>query len=78
MREELIRIWQETKKTVLFVTHDIGEAVFLSQRVFIMTAKPARIHARVSVDLPYPRRREDERVFEKDKELRRLFFAMGD
>ena len=56
MREELVRIWQETKKTVLFVTHDIGEAVFLSQRVFIMTAKPARLHASVSVDIPYPRR----------------------
>ena len=78
MREELVRIWQETNKTVLFVTHDIGEAVFLSQRVFIITAKPARIHASVSVDLPYPRRLEDECVFEKDKELRRLFFAMGD
>ncbi len=78
MREELVRIWQETKKTVLFVTHDIGEAVFLSQRVFIMTNQPARVHASVSVDLPYPRRLEDERIFEKDKELRRLFFAMGD
>ena len=53
-----------------------SSAVFLSQRVFIMTAKPARLHASVAVDIPYPRRLEDERVFEKDKELRRLFFAM--
>ena len=50
MREELVRIWQETKKTVLFVTHDIGEAVFLSQRVFILTNQPARVHASVAVD----------------------------
>lgn len=76
MREEVIRIWQETKKTVLFVTHDISEAAFLSQRVVILTPKPARVLDTVEVDLPYPRHLEDERVFEKDREIRRLFFSM--
>jgi len=78
LREELIRIWQETSKTILFVTHDIGEAVFLSQRVYIMTAKPACIYGTVDIELSYPRRLDDERIFEKDKELRRLFFSMED
>lgn len=77
MREELVRIWRETKKTILFVTHDITEAVFLSQRIIIMTAKPARVHASLAIDLPYPRSLEDERLFAKDRELRHLFFSMG-
>lgn len=76
MREELVRIWQQTEKTVLFVTHDISEAAFLSQRVVIMTPKPARVLDTVAVELPYPRNLDDERVFERDREIRRLFFSM--
>jgi NitT/TauT family transport system ATP-binding protein len=76
MREELIRIWQETGKTILFVTHDISEAAFLSQQVLFMTAKPASIHTTATIDLPYPRRRDDERIFAHDRELRRRFHAM--
>lgn len=76
LREEVIRIWRETQKTVLFVTHDISEAAFLSQRVLILTPKPARLLDTVDVDLPYPRNLEDEHVFEKDREIRRLFFSM--
>jgi len=55
MQEELQRIWLETKKTVLFVTHDIEEAVYLGDRVVVFTARPGRIKDVVPIDLPRPR-----------------------
>lgn len=55
MRADLIRIWQEEKKTILFVTHDIEEAVQLADRVLVMTRRPATIKEEVRVDLPRPR-----------------------
>ena len=55
MRQDLIRIWQHEHKTVLFVTHDIEEAVQLADRVLVMSRRPATIQAEVVVDLPRPR-----------------------
>ena len=55
MRADLIRIWQSEKKTILFVTHDIEEAVQLSDRVLVMSKRPATIQTIVPVDLPRPR-----------------------
>ncbi len=55
MQAELTRIWQETRKTVLLVTHQIDEAVYLSDRVLIFTARPGRLKEEVRVDLPRPR-----------------------
>jgi len=55
MQEMLLGIWERQRKTVLFVTHDIEEAIFLASRVVVMTARPGRIKAEVAVDLPYPR-----------------------
>ena len=55
MNRELLRIWEEDRKTVLFVTHSIREAVFLSDRVVIMSPRPALIRKEVSIDLPRPR-----------------------
>lgn len=55
MRAELIRIWMERKPTILFVTHDVDEAVQLAERVVVMTARPGRIADVVPVDLPHPR-----------------------
>jgi NitT/TauT family transport system ATP-binding protein len=55
MQELLLDIWERERKTVLFVTHDIEEAIFLGSRVLVMTARPGRIKAEVAIDLPHPR-----------------------
>ena len=55
MAFELMRIWQRYKKTVIFVTHSLAEAVFLSDRVVLMSARPGRIHKIYDIDLPRPR-----------------------
>lgn len=55
LQEELLRIWEETKKTVLFITHSVDEAVILGDRIMIMTAQPGRAKSFVPVALPRPR-----------------------
>jgi len=73
MNLELMRIWGRTRTTVVFVTHSIPEAVFLSTRVVVMSARPGRIARIVDVDLPQPRTadtRETERYFELVTEVR--------
>jgi len=72
---ELLRIWEATSATVVFVTHSIFEAVFLSSRVVVMSARPGRVQRIVDVDLPYPRTtetREEVRFFELATEVREL------
>src|SRR3989442_83973 len=55
MQELLLRVWEQTHKTVLFVTHDIEEAILLADRIYLMTARPGRIKHEVRVPLPRPR-----------------------
>jgi NitT/TauT family transport system ATP-binding protein len=55
MQAELLRIWNQTHKTVLFITHQIDESVFLSDRVIVMSARPGRLIADIKVDIPRPR-----------------------
>jgi len=72
---ELLRIWEATSATVVFVTHSIAEAVFLSSRIVVMSARPGRVQQIVEVDLPYPRTtdtREETRFFELATEVREL------
>ena len=55
MQELLLDIWQQSHKTVLFITHDIDESILLGDRVYVMTARPGRIKEMVEIDLPRPR-----------------------
>jgi NitT/TauT family transport system ATP-binding protein len=55
MQAELLRVWNEQQKTVLFITHQIDEAVYLSDRVIVMSARPGRIIADITIDIPRPR-----------------------
>ena len=73
MNHELLTIWQETQKTVVFVTHSIAEAVFLSSRIIVMTPRPGKIEQVIPVDLPYPRdndTRESKEFFDLATEVR--------
>lgn len=58
LNEDLLYIWQKTNKTVMFVTHNIAESVFLSDRVCVLSPHPGRLSAIVDIDLPRPRTRE--------------------
>jgi NitT/TauT family transport system ATP-binding protein len=78
---ELLSIWQKLASTVVFVTHSISEAVFLSTRVVVMSPRPGRIAGIVDVDLPYPRTvdtREAPRYFELVTEVRELLRSRGE
>ncbi len=78
MNSEVLRIWERTGTSVVFVTHSIPEAVFLSTRVVVMSARPGRITTIVDIDLPQPRNdetRESSRYFELVTEVREALRA---
>lgn len=75
LQEELLAIWAETKKTVLFITHSIDEALILSDRVMLMSAHPGRISQEIKITMPRPRRMEEIR---KDPEMARRFVDIWD
>jgi NitT/TauT family transport system ATP-binding protein len=82
MNEELLRLYAEQKWTVLFVTHSVAEAVFLSSRIVILAAHPGRVAHEMQVDLPWPRTAEtresmafEERVTKASRLLRGVYHA---
>jgi NitT/TauT family transport system ATP-binding protein len=81
MNIEVLKIWSRTRKTVVFVTHSIAEAVFLADRVFVMTPRPGKIDEIINIDLPRPR---ELAIINTDKfgvyssHIRQLLQARGD
>jgi NitT/TauT family transport system ATP-binding protein len=78
MSLELLRIWEERRKTILFVTHSIPEAILLADRVVVMTPRPGRVARVLAVDLPRPRTMDlefDPRFKAASDEVRGLIFA---
>lgn len=69
MQESLLDTWGRDRRTVMFITHDVDEAVFLAGRVVVMAARPGRIHTVIPVTLPYPRT-EEQRLSPEFAELR--------
>jgi NitT/TauT family transport system ATP-binding protein len=81
MNMELLRIWEKSGSTIVFVTHSIPEAVFLSTRVVVMSARPGRIAETIAVDLPQPRgaaTREEPRFFELVTAVREALAGRGE
>jgi ABC-type nitrate/sulfonate/bicarbonate transport system ATPase subunit len=72
LEDELIRLWQKLKSTVIFVTHNIEEAVYVAERILVLTNKPTRIKAEVPVDLPRPRNFVDPKFLEIRKNVTEL------
>ncbi len=62
LQEELLRIWVHERVTMVLVTHDADEAVYLGERVVVMASGPGRIETVIPIDVPYPRARDDERL----------------
>lgn len=72
MRGELLRIWQTERRTIVFVTHDIDEAVQLADRVVVLSSRPARIQQILNIEIPHPRNISSPRYLELRDELLKL------
>jgi len=85
LQQELLRIWKEHRKTIVFITHSVPEAIFLADRIVVMTARPGRIKCEIQVGLPHPReitsdafRELERRIYsELDEELSKTMDQEG-
>lgn len=76
LRQEFVRVWETTGRTILFVTHNIREAVFLSSRMLVITARPSQTFMELDIDVPQPRKPEDDALFELEKSITADFMRM--
>lgn len=74
MQREVLRIWEAEKKTMILVTHDIDEAIYLSDRIVVLSSRPGRVHDIINVDLPRPRERSGEEFIRIRTKIHEYFF----
>ncbi len=74
MQEELLRIWEVRKKTVVFVTHSILEAIYLSDRIIVLSPHPGRLRAEFPIDLPRPRQRSSQQFMKLYEDIHDAIF----
>ena len=75
LQDWLLSVWHEMRKTILLVTHDVEEALLLSDRIILFSARPAHVQADFPVDEPRPRARSDRSLMQRKEELLRLIYA---
>lgn len=75
MQEELLRIWQTSNKTILFVTHNVDEAVFLADRIIVLTARPGKVKKVITVGIPHPRNRTGTKASKIRRDILRILEA---
>jgi len=73
MQTELLRVWKETGKTIVFITHQIDEAVYLSDRVIVLRRRPGRIREQIAIDIPRPRELGVKRSAEFNRYVERIW-----
>jgi NitT/TauT family transport system ATP-binding protein len=76
MQEQLVQLWEQSKITVMFVTHDVDEAILLADRILVMTSRPGRIKAEITVELERPRSYERMISSTQAAELKRHVFQL--
>lgn len=77
MQDEVLRLWQARRTTMLLVTHDIDEAIYMSDRIIIMTPRPGRIERSIAVDLPRPRQRSSNEFLHLRGEILEMLHFSG-
>lgn len=73
MNLELLKLWRLKKKTIILVTHNLEEAVFLSQKIFILSKRPAKIKKIIKLNLAYPRKINSPKFFENISQIKKIF-----
>lgn len=78
MQKEVSRIWETEKKTMILVTHDIDEAIYLSDRIIVLSSRPGRVHEIIPVELPRPRDRSCDEFIRIRTKIHEYFFQNAD
>ncbi|HSV98716.1 MAG TPA: ABC transporter ATP-binding protein [Sedimentisphaerales bacterium] len=73
LQEDLVRLWADSKKTIVLVTHDLDEAVYLSDEIVVFSPLPGTIRNRISIDVPRPRRRDDPALLDLRERLAAIY-----